>query len=399
MATLDPISRLVDSRQLRLKLLEVSAEVAVSDDRRLREALEQDDMMLAKLLCLVVNSDADKKTVLALQGADAQHLIDLIQEVLDKGTLRNLTDDGITMKARRLLVKLSQSRDILPSCLFIKGVKRLDKDATYGGTFGDIFRASYQGTEVALKRVRVFQRDSAAHKIRQVFIGFQMTDTCLTFYQRLCREALLWQRLQHPYVLPFSGIDSETFPSFLCMVSPWMKNGTILNYLSANGHANIERRILEIAQGLQYLHSQGIVHGDLRGSNILVNEEWHSCIADFGLAVFAEATFATTHQAGSIRWMAPELHDPHSFGLKTWQRSLSSDVFSFACVCIEVRKFSSGSMSQPELIYTALHRGTSFCPLATRSSRHATHLGGRKTSSSFGRTSWPTDTYFPMEYH
>ncbi|KAJ7574471.1 kinase-like domain-containing protein, partial [Mycena floridula] len=295
MATLDPISRLVDSRQLRLKLLEVSAEVAVSDDRRLREALEQDDMMLAKLLCLVVNSDADKKTVLALQGADAQHLIDLIQEVLDKGTLRNLTDDGITMKARRLLVKLSQSRDILPSCLFIKGVKRLDKDATYGGTFGDIFRASYQGTEVALKRVRVFQRDSAAHKIRQ----------------RLCREALLWQRLQHPYVLPFSGIDSETFPSFLCMVSPWMKNGTILNYLSANGHANIERRvrkvgfdcawlkvlqILEIAQGLQYLHSQGIVHGDLRGSNILVNEEWHSCIADFGLAVFAEATFATTHQ-------------------------------------------------------------------------------------------------------
>lgn len=61
--------------------------------------------------------------------------------------------------------------------------------------------------------------------------------------KRFCREALLWQRLHHPYVLPFCGVDAESFPSFLCMVSPWMKHGTILKHLAENGFANVERRV------------------------------------------------------------------------------------------------------------------------------------------------------------
>lgn len=65
-------------------------------------------------------------------------------------------------------MKLSETRDVLPSSLFIKGVTRLEREATFGGTFGDIYRASYEGREVALKKIRVFQRDPEVHKIRQV---------------------------------------------------------------------------------------------------------------------------------------------------------------------------------------------------------------------------------------
>ncbi|KAJ7442266.1 kinase-like domain-containing protein [Mycena latifolia] len=231
-------------------------------------------------------------------------------------------DEEFTLKARRLLVKLSEASDTLPSSLFIQGVSRLDKEPTFCGTFGDIFRASYHGQDVALKRIRVFQRDSGRHKIRQ----------------RFCREALLWQRLQNPFVLPFTGIDAESFPSFLCMVSPFMRHGTILKHLAENGNANVERRLFEIAQGLAYLHSQNIIHGDLRGSNILVDDEWHACLADFGLAVFSDATAAThtSHHGGSVRWMGPELHYPQSCGLETFQRTFASDVYSFAFVCIEL---------------------------------------------------------------
>ncbi|KAJ7281522.1 kinase-like domain-containing protein [Mycena rebaudengoi] len=243
-------------------------------------------------------------------------------QVLDKGSIQSAEDEDFTLKARRLLVKLSEASDTLPSSLFIQGVARVDQEATFGGTFGDIYRASYQGEDVALKRIRVFQRDATRHKIRQ----------------RFCREALLWQRLEHPFVLPFTGIDAESFPSFLCMVSPWMRPGTILKHLSENGNANVEIRLFEIAQGLAYLHSQDIVHGDLRGSNILVNDLWHSCLADFGLAVFSDATAAThtSHRGGSVRWMSPELHYPQSCGLDTFKRTFASDVYSFACVCVEL---------------------------------------------------------------
>lgn len=61
--------------------------------------------------------------------------------------------------------------------------------------------------------------------------------------QAFCREALLWQHLKHPFVLPFLGIDSEIFSPFLCMVSPWMQHGTILNYLVDHGSVNVDRHV------------------------------------------------------------------------------------------------------------------------------------------------------------
>jgi hypothetical protein len=49
----------------------------------------------------------------------------------------------------------------------------------------------------------------------------------------VCKEALLWRQLDHPYILPFIGVDAETFASrgMLCLVSPWMEQGTIKQYI------------------------------------------------------------------------------------------------------------------------------------------------------------------------
>jgi len=46
-----------------------------------------------------------------------------------------------------------------------------------------------------------------------------------------CREALVWRQLQHPHVLPFLGVDVDTFPGSLCMVSPWLQRGTLSKHL------------------------------------------------------------------------------------------------------------------------------------------------------------------------
>ncbi|KAJ7720280.1 kinase-like domain-containing protein [Mycena maculata] len=145
----------------------------------------------------------------------------------------------------------------------------------------------------------------------------------LADFQKFCREALIWKNLD--YVLPFLGVDSE---GFLCMVSPWMQKGPIVSGKGGPDRKFIPARMHEIAVGLQYLHSQNIVHGDLRGANILLDDQGRARLADFGLAVFADRPLVATHRGGSTRWMAPELLDPESCGLEVWQRTFASDTYS-----------------------------------------------------------------------
>ncbi|KAJ7731569.1 kinase-like domain-containing protein [Mycena maculata] len=182
----------------------------------------------------------------------------------------------------------------------------------------------YQGKPVALKHMRMFQ-------------GTDQRD----MRRKFCREALVWQRLRHKHIVPLIGIDTESFPSSFCMVSPWMKNGTVIKYLSGidqtKRRSTVDRLIQEIAQGLAFLHKQNVVHGDLRGSNILVDDTGHACLTDFGLTVLSDATVTqTNHGAGSVRWMAPETLNPTTFGLQGLARTPASDIYAFGCVCLEL---------------------------------------------------------------
>ncbi|KAJ7226765.1 kinase-like domain-containing protein [Mycena pura] len=184
--------------------------------------------------------------------------------------------------------------------------------------------------------------------------------------QDFFREALLWKNLDHEYVLPFLGVDSETFPGFLCMVSPWMAKGPIVSKRTGGPDINtIPRLVYEIAKGLQYLHSQDIVHGDLRAANILIDNDNHVRLADFGLARFSHTENASTNRGGSARWMAPELLHPPSCGLDVFERTPASDIYSFGCVMLELYTeqppFSEVSAEATVLLH-AIAGGRPKCP-------------------------------------
>ncbi|KAJ7224829.1 kinase-like domain-containing protein [Mycena rebaudengoi] len=297
---------------------QAASHLGISSDPKLRKALQEDETRIAAHLMSILDSQTAKEAVLVLEGDSAQHFLDVIQHTLDRGLLIGQEHNS---KAQRMIIKLCEACDKLPSSLFITGVSGRDHNATFGGGFGDIYRASYDGKTVALKHMRTFYRGSELRRIRLQF----------------CKEALIWQHFKHPYILPMLGIDCETFPSSLCMVSPWMENGTVLKYLEEHGRQDVDRLVWEVAQGLEYLHSRNIVHGDLRGANILITQDWSACLADFGLTSFTDATAATTtsHRAGTLRWMAPELIDPDRFGIQ-FRRTTASDVYAFACVCLEL---------------------------------------------------------------
>jgi serine/threonine protein kinase len=108
-------------------------------------------------------------------------------------------------------------------------------------------------------------------------------------------------------------------------------------FRSSNGVAETPVQLYEIAQGIEYLHAQGVIHGDLRGSNVLVDSGHHPRLADFGLGTISEATTGshTAKGGGSIRWMAPELLRAEG----DFQRTLPTDVYSYGCICVEACTF------------------------------------------------------------
>ncbi|KAL0567397.1 hypothetical protein V5O48_014589, partial [Marasmius crinis-equi] len=183
------------------------------------------------------------------------------------------------------------------------------------------------------------------------------------------KEALLWIQLRHVNLLPFFGVNTSLFPDKLCLVSPFMENGRIIAYLK--NHPNHDRLtvITEIAAGMSYLHSLKILHGDIKGANVLVNGERQCQLADFGLALTVEMTLSnstTGGMKGSFNWMAPELFSSaldkefaQSLGyhVETKPNKLARDVYAFGCTVLEV---ISGSppftrLNGPTIMLQVLH--------------------------------------------
>jgi len=149
----------------------------------------------------------------------------------------------------------------------------------------------------------------------------------------------VWRGLRHPNVLPFIG--AVTLGPKLYMVSPWMENGDLRRFLKRTLGANYLKLLLQIAEGLQFLHTLDppIIHGDLKGPNILISGTGDACIADFGLSHrlvdgVSKDYSSPWHNAGNTRWQAPEILKAET--AEDGKRTTCSDVFAFGRVIIEV---------------------------------------------------------------
>jgi len=155
--------------------------------------------------------------------------------------------------------------------------------------------------------------------------------------QRFCREVVAWRALRHPNVLPLLGV-TMTENQFV-MVSEWVEKGNINEFLKVNKNADRLRLLEDTAVGLIYMHDQEIIHGNLRGVNILINNDGRACLADFGLLrIISDESNVTATDAGSstVQWASPELLVPHKFGLEGSRPTKESDCYALAMTIYEV---------------------------------------------------------------
>ncbi|KAJ8085074.1 hypothetical protein PM082_003856 [Marasmius tenuissimus] len=232
---------------------------------------------------------------------------------------------------------LVNKHHILPFSLFVhEVVKEGPSDLAMAcGGFADIFKGTYRDKPVCLKVLRIYLEAGQHEKDKLA--------------EEFYKEALLWTQLTHPNLLPFHGVSTSLFPQCFCLVSPWMDNGDIITFLRHNPDHDRLTAILEISAGMAYLHEQKVVHADIKGANVLVDERGSCRLADFGLARMVTETMnlarTNTHDhKGSLRWMAPEL-----FHLGDGATTLNADgegqirndrftrdIYAFACTVLEI---------------------------------------------------------------
>ncbi|KZP28520.1 kinase-like protein [Athelia psychrophila] len=154
---------------------------------------------------------------------------------------------------------------------------------------------------------------------------------------RLLREARVWSQLKHPNITPFYGITFDLgVPSAPCLVSPYYANGSLFTYLKNYPDCDKMALIRQIAAGLSYLHQHDVVHGDIKTSNILVNDQHEASISDFGLSRILEYSgFTTKAVGGTCRWMAAELIDPEEDDGEP-ALTTATDVWAFGMTVLEI---------------------------------------------------------------
>ncbi|RLN72587.1 hypothetical protein BBJ28_00024486 [Nothophytophthora sp. Chile5] len=178
------------------------------------------------------------------------------------------------------------------------------------GAFGAVYRGEWLGTDVVVKQVLTDQ-DNKENRAQ--------------FRQ----EIDLWFSLNHEHLIKLYGACHEGQPFFVCERA---SQGTIVSYVTGLARRTTWRFLRDAAEGLQHLHDHGIVHGDLKGNNILVSDDIAK-LADFGLSIIASRKEVPSSgdegALGAFRWKAPEC-------LMGSRPTFASDIYSFGMCIIEV---------------------------------------------------------------
>ena len=180
----------------------------------------------------------------------------------------------------------------------------VSKDRLGGGAQGMVFRGTWKGIPVAVKKC--LQPDP--------------TDV-----------GILLSLGSHPNVIQLYGVVVEQISCLI--VTELVKDGSLFDFLfKQNKVPSDDQRscwMKDIAMGMEFLHHHGIAHRDLKSGNVLLGKTAKLC--DFGTARSLDHTTAQSTVTGTYRWMAPEIvSDPNA------RINKKCDVYSYAMVLYEL---------------------------------------------------------------
>ncbi|KAG8913773.1 hypothetical protein FRC01_004392, partial [Tulasnella sp. 417] len=181
---------------------------------------------------------------------------------------------------------------------------------------------------------------------------------------RLARELKVWAGLRHTHVLPLVGFYVGDNYDSAVLISEYMVHGDLKDYIVKMKPSYDERLYLvrDLTDGLAYLHTQSVRHGDLKPGNVLVNPQRRALLADFGLSKALDTGptgFTTGNDVrGTVRFSSPEvmLQDAAA-------QMLENDIWSWGCLVLEAMtdKAPFADIQAEPYLMLALVQGRSPC--------------------------------------
>ncbi|AQN68650.1 protein tyrosine kinase (PTK) family protein [Saudi moumouvirus] len=185
------------------------------------------------------------------------------------------------------------------------------------GGFGTVYKATWKGTEVAVK---VISSQNITKNMEQAFYD----------------EIRVMTKLRHPNVVLFMAACTK--PPKMCIIMEHMSLGSMYELLENELIPDIPLELkikmaYQASKGMHFLHSSGIVHRDLKSLNLLLDSKWNVKVSDFGLTKFRSElnkNKSIEQLIATIHWTAPEilndnpeidftLADIYSFGIIMWE--------------------------------------------------------------------------------
>ncbi|KAG6828710.1 hypothetical protein H0H92_007018 [Tricholoma furcatifolium] len=193
------------------------------------------------------------------------------------------------------------------------------------GTYGRVYLAlnATTGEMIAVKQVELPRTASDKSDMRHNNV-----------VQALKMESETLKDLDHPNIVQYLGFE-ET-PENLSIFLEYVPGGSIGSCLLKHGKFSEEVTKSftgQILAGLEYLHSKGILHRDLKADNILVEMSGVCKISDFGISKRTDDASGGAHTAmqGTVFWMAPEVINTQKKGY-----NFKADIWSVGCVVLEM---------------------------------------------------------------
>lgn len=193
--------------------------------------------------------------------------------------------------------------------------------------------------------------------VKQVLIAanFASKEKAQDHIKELEEEVKLLKDLSHPNIVRYLGTVREE--ESLNILLEFVPGGSISSLLGKFGpfpEAVMRTYTKQLLLGLEYLHNHGIMHRDIKGANILVDNKGCIKLADFG-ASKQVAELATISGAKSMKgtpyWMAPEV-------IRQTGHSYSADIWSVGCTVIEMATGKPPWSQQYQEVAALFHIGT-----------------------------------------
>ncbi|KAF9678769.1 hypothetical protein SADUNF_Sadunf07G0070200 [Salix dunnii] len=263
-----------------------------------------------------IGQELDKKRVVALNGAVTGGHKLVVGEGL-KNDVGNVSQRFSSNKAggdelvdgwpKWLFDNIA--REVLAG-LVPKSADSYDKLAKVGqGTYSNVYKARDRDTGkiVALKKVRFDTSEPESVKF-------------------MAREIMMLQKLDHPNVIKLEGLATSRMQYSLYLVFDFMQSD-LTRIISRPGERLSEPQVKcymqQLLSGLQHCHERGILHRDIKASNLLIDKNGMLKIADFGLANFfiPKPKRPLTNRVVTLWYRAPELllgSTDYGVGIDLW---------------------------------------------------------------------------------